>query len=160
MGSSRGFWALIIVGILLNVFFAAGQTLALIDYDLTVSLGLQESEGEITAAGTAFARGFAFGDTVFYMPLFVIGIIGLLKGRPWGIFSMFGALAITVYWPAVNLFAVYAGRNTMHLNSGKYLSFSVILPLIALYGLWGMWFLYRNRREFQTGPIDESTGEK
>jgi hypothetical protein len=36
----------------------------------------------------------------------------------------------------------------MHLNSGKYVSFSVILPLIALYGLWGMWFLYRNRTEF------------
>jgi len=145
MGRSYGFWTLIIVGLLLNIMFAAGQTLALIDYDLTVSLGLQESEGEISAAGIAFAKGFAFGDTVFYMPLFVIGMIGLLKRRSWGVFSMFGALAVTVYWPAVNLFAVYAGKNTMRLNPEKYLSFSIILPLIALYGLWGMWFLYKNR---------------
>jgi hypothetical protein len=128
--------------------FAAGQTLALINYDLTVSLGLQESEGEISAAGIAFAKGFAFGDTVFYMPLFVIGIVGLLKRRSWGVFAMFGALAITVYWPAVNLFAVYAGKNTMRLDPEKYLSFSIVLPLIAFYGLWGMWFLYKNRTKF------------
>ena len=101
-----GFWLLIIVGLFLNVVFLAGQTLSLIDYNLTVSLGLQESEAEITSTGIAFAKGFAFGDTLFYIPLFVIGIIGLLKRRSWGIFPMFGALAITVYWPLVSLFAM------------------------------------------------------
>lgn len=143
MKRSYGFWVLIIVGIALNIMFVAGQTLSLIDHDLTVSLGLQESRAELTDAGLAFAMGFAFGDTVFYVPLFVAGIIGLLRGRSWGTFSMFGALAVTVYWPVVHLFAIYAGRNAMHLNPGKYLSYSILLPLIAGYGLWGMWFLYR-----------------
>ena len=150
MEKSYGFRVLITVGIVLNIFFVAGQTLSLIDHDLTVSLGLQESKEEMSDVGIAFAKGFAFSDTVFYIPLFLIGIVGLLKGRPWGTFSMFGALAVTVYWPVVHLFAIYAGKSSMHLSSAKYLSYSIILPLIALYGLWGMWFLYKNKTEFST----------
>ena len=150
MEKSLGFRTLIFIGIFLNIMLVAGQTFSLIDYDLTVSLGLQESAAEITDAGIAFAKGFAFGDTVLYIPLFVLGIVGLLKQRPWGFFSMFGALAVTAYWPAVNLFAVYAGRDTMHLAADKYISYSILLPLIALYGLWGMWFLYVNRKRFTT----------
>jgi hypothetical protein len=148
MRRSFGFWFLVIVGVFLNVMFLAGQTLSLIDYDLTVSLGLQESVDEISNTGVAFAKGFAFGDTVCYIPLFGIGIVGLLRSRTWGLFAMFGALSITVYWPLVHLYAIYAGKSYMHLSHEKYLSYSIILPLIALYGLWGMWFLYKNRAEF------------
>ena len=92
-----GFWFLIIIGVFLNVMFLAGQTLSLVDHDLTVSLGLQESEEEISGTGIAFAKGFAFGDTFCYIPLFVSGIVGLLRRRKWGLFSMFGAMAITIY---------------------------------------------------------------
>jgi hypothetical protein len=148
MGRSYEFRALIIIGVALNIMFVAGQTLSLIDHDITVSLGLQESKEEISDVGIAFAKGFAFGDTVIYIPLFLIGITGLFRRRSWGIFSMFGALAITVYWPLVHLFAIYAGKSSMHLSPGKYLSYSIMLPLIALYGLWGMWFLHKNRAEF------------
>ena len=141
-----GFWIIIIVAVLLNIMFILGQTLSLIDYDLTVSLGLQESEEELSSVGIAFAKGFAFGDTVFYIPLFIIGIIGLLKRKTWGLFSMVGALAVTVYWPIVHLFAIYAGKTSMSLSPEKYTSYSIILPLIALYGLWGIWFLYKNQK--------------
>lgn len=145
MRRSIGFRVLIVVGIVLNVMFLLGQTLSLFDHDLTVALGLQESAAELTDAGIAFAKGFAFGDTVFYVPLFVAGIVGLLRNRPWGAWCMSGALAVTVYWPVVHLYTIYAGKDALHLSPGKYLSYSVILPLTALYGLWGMWFLYRNR---------------
>lgn len=145
---SFGFWILISIGIVLNIMFIAGQTMSLIDHDLTVSFGLQESEEEIGKVGIAFARGFAFGDTVLYIPLFIIGIIGLVKRKSWGTFFMFGALAITVYWPVVHLFAIHSGKSSLNLSSDKYLSYSVILPLITLYGLWGMWYLYKNRTRF------------
>ena len=147
MKNSFAFRALIVIGSFLCIMFLAGQTLSLFDHDLTVSLGLQESEEEITAVGIAFAKGFAFADTAIYIPLFLAGIAGLLRGRAWGAFSMFGALAITVYWPLAHLWAIYAGKNAMNMSGGKYLTYSVLLPLIALYGLWGMWFLYRNRAE-------------
>lgn len=144
---SPGFRVLITLGVFLTFMFVAGQTLSLIDHDLTVSLGLQESEAEISDVGVAFARGFAFGDTIFYIPLFVIGVIGLLRNTPWGVFSMVGAMAITVYWPVVHLFAIFDGKDVMRLSFEKYVAYSIVLPLIAAYGLWGMWFLYANRKK-------------
>ncbi|MCK5534244.1 hypothetical protein KAI68_03935 [bacterium] len=142
-----GFWILISIGILLSIMFLFGQTLSLFNYDLTVSLGLQESVEEVGEIGVAWAKGFAFGDTVLYLPLLLIGIIGLLKRKKWGVYSMFGSLAITVYWPIVSLFSIFAGKNNINLNPDKFISYSIILPLIAIYGLWGMWFLYRNRTD-------------
>lgn len=143
-----GFWILIGLGILLTIMLLIGQTFSLINYDLTVSIGLQESVEEVSEVGVAWAKGFAFGDTVLYLPLLLIGIIGLLKRRSWGFYSMFGALAITVYWPIVSLSAIFIGRSVLNLNPDKYVSYSIILPLIAIYGLWGMWYLYKNRNKF------------
>ncbi len=145
-----GFWILISMSMLLILIFLLGQTLSLVDYDLTVSLGLQESEEEISKIGIAFAKGFAFGDTVFYIPLFAIGIVGLLKRKTWGLISMVGALAVTVYWPIVHLFAIFIGRDAMNLMPEKYISFSIFLPIIILYGLWGIWFLYKNQNKLLT----------
>jgi hypothetical protein len=51
--------------------------MAVIDYDFTVSIDLQESVTEITEVGIALNKGFGLGDTIFYMPLFIAGIIGL-----------------------------------------------------------------------------------
>lgn len=102
-----GFWFLISICILLAIMLILGQTLSLINYDLTVSLGLQESAEEVSDVGVAWAKGFAFGDTVFYLPLLLLGIIGLLKRRSWDFYSMFGALAITVYWPIVSLSTIF-----------------------------------------------------
>ncbi len=143
-----GFWILISLGILLTIMLLIGQTFSLINYDLTVSLGLQESVEEVSEVGVAWAKGFAFGDTIIYLPLLLIGIIGLLKRKSWGFYSMFGALAITVYWPIVSLSTIFIGRTALNLNSDKYVSYSIILPLIAIYGLWGMWYLHKNRNKF------------
>ncbi|WP_406669947.1 hypothetical protein V7O67_09645 [Methanolobus sp. ZRKC4] len=41
-----------------------GQTFSLIDYDLTVSLGLQESAEEVGEVGVSWAKGVAFADTI------------------------------------------------------------------------------------------------
>jgi hypothetical protein len=113
---SIGYRLLISMGIVLSIMFIAGQTLSLIDQDLTVSPGIQESEEEIGEVGIAFAKGFAFGDTAFYIPLFVVGIIGMVKRKSLEIFFMFGALAVTVYWPVVHLFAIYSGKSSMNLG--------------------------------------------
>ena len=143
-----GFWILISLGILLTIMLLIGQTFSLINYDLTVSLGLQESVKEVSEVGVVWAKGFAFGDTIIYLPLLLIGIIGLLKRKSWGFYSMFGALAITVYWPIVSLSTIFIGRTALNLNPDKYVSYSIILPLIAIYGLWGMWYLHKNRNKF------------
>jgi len=142
-----GFWALITVAIVLVVFLIMGQTLSLIDYDLALSLGLQESEKEIGKVGIAFAKGFAFGDTIFYIPLLVLGILGLLKGKKWGTVLMHSALGISVYWPMVHLYAIYIDTEAITLNPEKYISFPIVLTLITIYGLWGTYYLYKNSRD-------------
>ena len=139
------FWLLIGIGILLNIIYLLGQTMAVINYDFTVSIGLQEPVNEITEIGVALNKGFGLGDTIFYMPLFVLGIIGLVKRSAYGLYSMIGAMAITVYWPIVCLVTVYFAKGATGWHFSDYLSYSILLSLIAIYGLWGFWYLFKNR---------------
>ena len=140
-----GFVLLIGISIVLLILLLIGQTYSLVNYDMTVSLGLQESEDEVTKIGIAWIKAFALGDTIAYIPLLIAGIIGLLKRKRWGLFSMVGSLAISIYWPIVNLSAIYFGLDDFALSPEKYISYSILLPLISIYGLWGIWFLYKNQ---------------
>ena len=140
-----GFWILISIGVLLLLFLLIGQTFSLINYNTAVRLGLQESIEEIGQVGIAFAKGFAFADTVAYIPLLLSGVIGLLKRKKWGVYMMFASCAISVYWPLVHMYAIYIGKNAIVLDPEKYISFPITLSLIIIYGLWGMWYLYKKQ---------------
>ena len=142
---TTGFWLLIGFGILLIIIYLLGQTMALINYDFAVSIDLQEPVNEITEIGVALNKGFGFGDTVFYIPLFVIGVVGLLKRSALGLFAMLGTMAITVYWPIVSLSTLFFAKGAPGWYFTDYTSYSILLSLIVLYGIWGFWFLYRNR---------------
>jgi len=142
---TTGFWLLIGFGILLIIIYLLGQTMALINYDFAVSIDLQEPVNEITEIGVAMNKGFGFGDTVFYIPLFVIGVVGLLKRSALGLFAMLGTMAITVYWPIVSLSTLFFAKGAPGWYFTDYTSYSILLSLIVLYGIWGGWFLYRNR---------------
>ena len=141
----KGIVVIVAVSALLTLMFLAGQTLGVFNYDAAVSIGMQESEEEIGKVGIAFAKGFGFADAIFYIPLLLLGIIGLLKNKKWGEYSMFGAMAITVYWPIVHLYAIFIERNFINLHTEKYFLYPIILGLIILYGLFGMWYLYKNK---------------
>jgi hypothetical protein len=145
MDHKTGFWVLITIGGVLTLMYLAGQSLALFAFDYTVQIGLQESREEIGEVGIAFAKGFGFGDTLVLIPLFVIGVIGLFKQKLWGTLAMSGALAINIYWPLVHLYAVYVGREAMNLSEEKMITFTILLPLIAIYGVWGIWYIYKNQ---------------
>lgn len=140
-----GFWILICTGILLNIVYLLGQTMAIISYDFPVSLGLQEHPDAISELGVAMNKGFGFGDTLIYIPLFIIGIVGMFKRTQLGYFTMFGALAITAYWPVVSLSTVYYAKGTPGWNFTNYASYTILLTLIALYGIWGMWHILRSK---------------
>ncbi len=142
---TTGFWFLIGFGVLLNLIYVLGQTMAVINYDFAVSIGLQEPVNEITEIGVALNKGFGLGDTVFYIPLFVVGIIGLLQRTTLGLFAMLGAMAVTVYWPVVALSTVIFAIGAPGWHFTDYTSYSILLSLIALYGIWGFLFLYKNR---------------
>ena len=146
VGRTTGFLFLIGFGVLLNIVYVFGLTMAVFNYDFAVSIGLQEPVNEITEIGVAQNKGFGFGDTVFYIPLFVAGIIGLLKRTTLGLFTMLGAMAVTVYWPIVGLSTVIFAIGAPGWHFTDYTSYSIILSIIALYGIWGFLFLYKNRK--------------
>lgn len=135
---------LVIIGIILLILLLLGQTLAVINFDLAISLGLQETIGEIGKVGIAFAKGFALADTLVYVPLLILGIFGLLTNRKWGYLAMMISLGITVYWPVVHLYAIYVEREAINLDAEKYITFPITLSFLILYGLFGLWYLYNN----------------
>ena len=143
-----GLWTLISIGIIILALLLVGQTTSFIDYEFAVSIGLQESVNDIGEVGVAVNKAFGVGDTVVYIPLLLFGIIGLWIQKEWGFYAMFGSLAITVYWPIVNVFIILFAEGTHGFNYPNFISVLIILVLITIYGLWGLWYLYKNRKSF------------
>jgi len=129
-------------GWLFLVYLCYAQAIPAFDYELGVSMGTQESAAQITEVGVAFFYGFAFADAAFYIPLLALGLIGLWRSALWGRVLMGAAMGITVYWPIVALAAALDARGAAgwHLDESGYWT---VLPLIALWALWGLYWLIR-----------------
>jgi hypothetical protein len=140
-----GFWILQIFGIIILLMLIAGQMMSFINYDFTVSIGLQESVDDIGEIGVAVNKAFGVGDTFIYLPLLFFGLVGLWIKKNWGLFAMLSALGITVYWPLVNLFIILFAEDAPGFDYPNFTSVAVILILIIIYGLWGLWYLFKNR---------------
>jgi hypothetical protein len=140
-----GFWILMVVGILVLVVLFLGQMMSFISYEFTVMIGLQESVDVIGEMGVAVNKGFGVGDTIIYIPLMVMGLIGLWIRKEWGILTMAGALGITAYWPMVSLFLLLFAKGSPGFNFTNYTSYAIILILITIYGIWGLVYLIKRR---------------
>ncbi|MCP4667700.1 MAG: hypothetical protein GY849_15195 [Deltaproteobacteria bacterium] len=142
-----GFRVIMTMGIVLVVMLLLGQMMSFINYDFTVSIGLQESSDKVGKLGVALNKGFGVGDTIVYTPLLVIGLIGLWLRKMWGVFAMVSALAITAYWPMVTLFFLLFAQGVPGFNITGVTMYATFLVPITIYGIWGVWFLYRNQRK-------------
>lgn len=137
------FWLLQVPGWLLLFYLIYAQAIPAFNYDIGVAMGTQESADQITEVGVAFWYGFAFGDLVSYIPLLAIGLIGHWAGEMWGRVLLGAALGITVYWPIVCLAAVVAARDSTGWNLTNETPYWIVLPLIAFWGAWGLWFILK-----------------
>lgn len=140
---TRTFWMIQVPGWLLLAYLILAQGVSAIDYELGVSLGTQEPAEAITEVGTAFFYGFALGDLLTYIPILGAGLIGHFRSRPWGRVLLSAALGITVYWPVVCLSTVVAARDVAGWSIASETPYWTVLPLIALWGAWGLWALLR-----------------
>ena len=141
-----GFWILMIIGLLILAILLFGQMMSFINYDFTVSIGLQEPVNVVGEMGVAMNKGFGLGDTIIYIPLLIIGLYGLWLRKTLGIYAMLCALGITAYWPMVNIFIFLFAKGTPGFNFTNYTSFTIILVSIVIYGIWGIWYIYKNRK--------------
>ncbi len=146
-----GCWITMILGVTLLIMLILGQTMSFIDYDFTVSLGLQESRDVVGDMGIAVNKGFGVGDTIIYIPLLVIGLIGLWLRRIWGVFAMAAVFGITAYWPLVTIFFLLFARNVPGFNFSAWTTYLIMLVAISIYGLWGLWYVYTRRQRLVTG---------
>jgi hypothetical protein len=135
------FWSIQGPGWLLLAYLVYAQAIPAFDYDLGITMGTQESAEQISDVGVAFWYGFAFGDLVTYIPILAMGLIGCWLGRMWGHMLLAAAFGITVYWPVVCLAAVVDARDAAGWNLTGEAAYWVVLPLIALWGAWGLWYL-------------------
>lgn len=138
-----GFWVIHGPGWFLLFYLVYAQTIPAFSYDTGVAMGTQESAEQITEVGTAFWYGFAFSDLVTYIPLLMVGLIGHWLGKKWADVVLSAALGITIYWPVVCLAAVVAVRDAAGWNITNEAPYWIILPLITLWGVWGLCFILK-----------------
>jgi hypothetical protein len=135
------FWLLHGPGWLLLAYLIYAQAIPAFDYELGVAMGTQESAEKITEVGTAFWYGFAVGDLLIYIPLLALGLVADLLKKQWNGVVLAAAMGITVYWPVVCLAAVVAARDAAGWHIASETPYWIVLPLIALWGSWGLWYL-------------------
>ncbi len=137
------FWMIQGPGWLLLAYLVLAQGVSAFDYELGVSMGAQEPAETITEVGAAFWYGFALGDLLTYIPILGAGLIGHLRSRSWGRILLSAALGITAYWPVVCLSTVAAARDAAGWNLASETPYWILLPLIAMWGAWGLWAVLR-----------------
>ena len=101
MSSSRrpaAFWFNILFLAVSVVLMLAGQTLGVFDYDLAVSMGLQEKPEEMTEFGVQVNRAFGVSDTVVYVPLIVASLVGLWLRKRWSLLTTAAFCGASAYW--------------------------------------------------------------
>ena len=97
-GRSIGFWVIIVFLAASIVLMLMGQTMAVFNYDLAVRLGLQESPDDMTDFGVQVNRAFGAADTVIYLPLIVISMIGLILRKRWSLMVTAAFFGASAYW--------------------------------------------------------------
>lgn len=99
-GRSFGFWVIFVFLALSIVLMLFGQTLGVFNYELAASMGLQEKPEEMTEFGVQVNRAFGAADTVVYIPLMVVSMIGLWLRRRWSLLTTAAFFGASAYWTA------------------------------------------------------------
>ena len=137
------FWLLHGPGWILLFYLIYAQAIPAFDYNLGITMGTQEPADMVSEVGVAFWYGFAFADLVIYIPLLALGLIGYWLKRVWGRVLLAAALGVTVYWPIVCLAALVTARDASGWNLENEAPYWIVLPLIMLWGAWGLWRITR-----------------
>ena len=135
------FWFICVFLGLSVVVLSLGQTTALFAYDFAVRLGLQESVEEVTEFGVEMNRAFGAGDTVVYIPLMVVSLVGLFLKKRWALFTTAAVMGVSVYWSVTvaSVLVFLRGVPGYQLVPGP--EYWIFLGAYMLFGAWGMLYL-------------------
>jgi len=103
-GRSPGFWVVVVFLAVSIVLMLMGQTVGVFNYDLAVSMGLQEKPEEMTDFGVQVNRAFGAADTVVYVPLMLLSLVGLILRKRWSLLITAAFFGASAYWTATVTF--------------------------------------------------------
>ena len=115
--------------------------MAIVDYDLAVALGLQESIDDIGQHGVAVNRAFGTSDTFVYIPLIILSIVGLARRKRWGLYLTAAVMGISAYWVVTVAFMMYylVGVSGYYLEPG--IEYWIFMGFFILFGAGGLLYL-------------------
>ena len=97
---SLGYWFIVVFLSVSVVLMLVGQTVGVFNYELAERMGLQEKAEEMTEFGVQVNRAFGAADTVVYLPLIVISLVGLALRKRWSLLTTAAFFGASAYWTA------------------------------------------------------------
>lgn len=150
MASERrcsSFWVIIVFLIVSIVLLLMGQTMAIFNYEFAVKIGLQDDVKEVGKFGVQMNRAFGAGDTVVYIPLMAVTLVGLFLRKRWSLVTTAAVMGISAYWATVVIFVLIflPGVPNYHLDPGS--GYWLFVAAYAVFGVWGLFYLIFRRDE-------------
>jgi len=103
-GRSIAFWVIVVFLAVSVGLMLVGQTLGVFNYELAARMGLQEKPEEMTDFGVQVNRAFGAADTVIYVPLMLISLVGLILRKRWSLLITAAFFGASAYWTATVTF--------------------------------------------------------
>ena len=115
--------------------------MAVFDYEFAVSLGLQEDVNEVGEFGVQLNRAFGASDTIIYIPLILISIIGLSLKKRWALASTAAVMGITAYWSITAIFILWFLEGVPNYSFVPGVEYWVVVSTYVVLGVWGVLYL-------------------
>lgn len=135
------FWTFVVFLALSIVLMLLGQTMSVFNYDFTVRYGLQESPQLVGEFGMQVNRAFGVSDTVVYIPLLIISLIGLLQKKRWALLTTAAVSGISAYWSATVGFMFLFLPETPGYNNVPEPEVWLFIGVYFIFGVWGLFCL-------------------
>lgn len=146
-GRPVGLWMALFCMLVCIVLGGGGQALSFVNWDAAMRLGFQENDPndpDITERILAHVEwGVSAGDTLISLPLFLVGLAGLIFRRSWGMVAAMMAAASWVYMFAVYGMQRYSLAHRDHLvewedYTGIIAAFALLALVPCLLIIWGL----------------------
>jgi len=135
------FWVIIVFLIASMLLLLMGQTMAIINYEFAVQLGLQEDVKEVGEFGVQLNRAFGAGDTFVYIPLIAISIVGLVLKKRWALITTAAVMGISAYWATTVAFMLWFLIGVPNYSFIPGPEYWVFISAYIVFGVWGVFYL-------------------
>jgi hypothetical protein len=135
------FWVIAVFLIVSMVLLVMGQTMAIFNYEFAVELRLQEDKKEVGEFGVQINRAFGAGDTLVYIPLIAISLVGLFLKKRWSLITTAAVMGISAYWATVVAFMLVFLPGVPNYNLLPGPGYWLFIGAYIIFGVCGVVYL-------------------